>query len=197
MSEKPNLDSLFEEAISIDSPEMRERFIRESCGDDQELRRELGVPVGIIECAWGGKPVEAFTSMEALKALPEAKGVVEKRAKAEATWDPKKAAEQFEKQKAAYDAKLKQWQKDKKGKKPRGPRKPTDPGTNPSLASTIFNGMIAPIAGYGARGAIWASSAPPAQGKNWERKISIQMPAAGPLSEIRGGRAEVEGDGGD
>ena len=121
----------------------------------KELRRELGVPVGIIECAWGGKPVEAFTSMEALKALPEAKGVLEKKEKALASWDPKKAMAQFEKQKTAYDAKLKEWQKDKKGKKPRGPRKPTDPGTNPSLASTIYNGMIAPLAGYGAKGAIW------------------------------------------
>lgn len=121
----------------------------------KQLRAELGVPVGIIECAWGGKPVEAFTSMEALKALPEAKGVVEKRAKAEAAWDPKRAMENFNKQKAAFDAKLKEWQKEKKGKKPRGPRKPTDPGQNPSLASTIYNGMISPLAGYGAKGAIW------------------------------------------
>ena len=121
----------------------------------KQLRAELGVPVGIIECAWGGKPVEAFTSMEALKKLPEAKGVIARKEQALAAWDPKAAEEKFNKQKAAYDIKLKEWQKEKKGKRPNGPRRPTDPGTNPSLASTIYNGMISPIVGYGARGAIW------------------------------------------
>lgn len=32
---------------------------------------------------------------------------------------------------------------------------PVEPLLNSSMHSTIFNGMIAPIAGYGARGAIW------------------------------------------
>lgn len=41
MSEEPNLDSLFEAAILIDAPEMRAKFVREACGDDHKLRREL------------------------------------------------------------------------------------------------------------------------------------------------------------
>ena len=35
----------------------------------KRLRTELNVPVGVVECAWGGKPVEAFTSAEALAEL--------------------------------------------------------------------------------------------------------------------------------
>jgi len=121
----------------------------------KKIRAEVGVPVGVIECSWGGKPVEAFTSESALKALPEAKGLLERKAKALAAWKPKAANATFEKQKEAYRQKLKAWKKDKKGRQPRGPRKPEDPAVNPSMPSTIYNGMIAPIVGYGARGALW------------------------------------------
>ncbi|MDE6338414.1 MAG: sialate O-acetylesterase [Muribaculaceae bacterium] len=34
------------------------------------LHEELGVPVGVIDCAWGGTPAEAWTSAKALGAVP-------------------------------------------------------------------------------------------------------------------------------
>lgn len=105
------------------------------------LRKELDVPVGIIECAWGGKPVESFMSEEAIKALPEGKVLVEKKEQAQKKWD-------------ASD------KKDKQG----------NPKLNSGLHSTIYNGMIAPLAGYGARGAIWyqgESNANPATAANY------------------------------
>jgi len=40
----------------------------------KRLRKELGVPVGIVLCAWGGSSVVAWTSPEALRA-PELRGV--------------------------------------------------------------------------------------------------------------------------
>ena len=111
----------------------------------RNLRKELGVPVAIIECAWGGKPVEAFISEEALKKLPEAKGLIAKKAKAAASWDE-------EKEKISFEEKMKQWEENQKGRKP---RMPVEPLLNSGMHSTIFNGMIAPIASYGARGVIW------------------------------------------
>lgn len=90
------------------------------------LREKLDVPVGIIECAWGGKPVEAFISKESIMALPEAKVLVDAKAKHVTNWEAS----------------------DKKNPN-------QNPSLNSGLHSTIFNGMIAPIAGYGARGAIW------------------------------------------
>ena len=105
------------------------------------LRKELDVPVGIIECSWGGKPVEAFMSAESIKALPEGKVLVEKKERAQKQWD-------------ASDKKNKQG----------------SPGLNSGFHSTIYNGMIAPIAGYGARGAIWyqgESNANPATAGNY------------------------------
>ena len=121
----------------------------------KDLRKELGVPVAIIECAWGGKPVQAFISDEAIRALPEASKLVAKKADYIKKWDPNQAEKQFKERKAAFDKKLAQWHKDKKGNKPRGPKRPIDPRQNPSLHSTIYNGMIAPLVGYGCRGIIW------------------------------------------
>jgi len=37
----------------------------------RELRRRLGVPVGMLHTSWGGTPAEAWTSREALAAEPE------------------------------------------------------------------------------------------------------------------------------
>ena len=121
----------------------------------KKLRAELGVPVGVIECAWGGKPVEAFTSEEALAKLPIGKELLDKKAAAVAAYDARKAKANFQKQLKVYKEKLAAWQKDKKGRKPRAPRRPSNPGKNPSMPSTIFHGTIAPIVGYGTRGAIW------------------------------------------
>ena len=121
----------------------------------KKLRVELGVPVGVIECAWGGKPVEAFTSEEALAQLPIGKQLLDKKVQAIAGFDPKKNEEVFQKQLKAYKQKVAAWEKNKKGRKPRPPRKAGDPGKNPSMPSTIYHGIIAPIVGYGTRGAIW------------------------------------------
>lgn len=35
------------------------------------LWKELGIPVGVIDCTWGGTPAEAWTSYEAVRKLPD------------------------------------------------------------------------------------------------------------------------------
>lgn len=105
----------------------------------KSLREKLDVPVGIIECAWAGKRVEAFMSDSAIKSLPEAKPLMEKKEKAFAKWS---------------DLQNVVGKKSKKAK-----RTKKKGGRNPNLStdyhSTIYNGMIAPITGYSARGVIW------------------------------------------
>ena len=43
----------------------------------RKLRTELGIPIGAIKSAWGGKPVETFASREALNTLPGTKALVD------------------------------------------------------------------------------------------------------------------------
>lgn len=119
------------------------------------LRQKLNVPVGIIECSWGGKPVQAFVSDEALKACPEAKAMLDQKASAVKKFDPKQAQANYEKALPKWKEAVAKWQKEKKGNRPRPPRKPQHPALSPNMPSAIYNGMIAPIVGYGARGAIW------------------------------------------
>lgn len=39
----------------------------------KEIHKDLNVPIGLINCNWGGTPAEAWTSAEMLKSLPEFK----------------------------------------------------------------------------------------------------------------------------
>ncbi|MGE9269245.1 MAG: sialate O-acetylesterase [Verrucomicrobiales bacterium] len=112
----------------------------------KNLREELGVPVGVIECAWGGKPAEAFISEGALKKLPEAKGLLQKKAQAIANWDEEKMQDRYQKI-------LEKWGNE--GKKRARPRMQDHPSVSSRLAGNIFHGMIAPLVGYGAQGVIW------------------------------------------
>ena len=144
----------------------------------KKLRAELGVPVGVIECAWGGKPVEAFTSDEALAKLPIGNQLIAKRKEAVSAYDAERAQSNFQQQLKVYKKKLAAWNKDKKGRKPRGPRRPGNPGKNPSMPATIYNGMIAPLVGYGNRGAIWyqgESNARPPTAPHYEELLGCMV----------------------
>jgi sialate O-acetylesterase len=124
----------------------------------RKLHLELGIPVGVIKSAWGGKPVETFTSREALNTLPATKALVDATLKDAASYDQAKAD-------AAYATKLEQWKTTMaaaKGKSPeerkRLPKKPDAP--KPPLLTegkpgVLFASMIHPFAGYTMRGAIW------------------------------------------
>ena len=124
----------------------------------RKLHLELGVPVGVLKTAWGGKPVETFTSREAMNTLPGTKALVEALLQEDAAYDPAKAQ-------AAYAQKLAQWQatmaaaKGKSAaerrrlpKKPTPPKRPLDTEGRPGV---LFNAMIHPFVGYSLRGAIW------------------------------------------
>lgn len=123
-----------------------------------KLHEELGVPVGVIKSAWGGKPVETFTSREALNTLPATKLLVDAAMKADATFDQAKA-------KSDYETRLKNWQTmaSAENKKPvaerkklaRKPEEPKRPLLTEGQPGVLFNAMINPFVGYSIRGAIW------------------------------------------
>ena len=124
----------------------------------RKLHLELGIPVGVIKSAWGGKPVETFTSREALNTLPGTKALVDAMLKDEAAYDQAKAD-------AAYATKLEQWKATlaaAKGKSdvdrkrlPKKPDAPKRPLLTEGKPGVLFSAMIHPFTGYTLRGAIW------------------------------------------
>jgi sialate O-acetylesterase len=71
------------------------------------------------------------------------------------TYDPEKAKQQYAKQLEAYKKVVAKAKADGVATKARPPRHPVHPRLSPSSAARLYNGMIAPLAPYGLRGAIW------------------------------------------
>ncbi|MEM9081010.1 MAG: sialate O-acetylesterase, partial [Verrucomicrobiota bacterium] len=90
-------------------------------------------------------PVAPPARARPLRELPEGKFVLEKKRRAVETWDEERLMKRYEEE-------LKKWEVSKKGRKP---RKPIYPEVNPGMHSVIYQGMIAPLVGYGMRGVIW------------------------------------------
>lgn len=72
------------------SPETVGPFSATAYHFGKHLQKALGVPVGLIHTSWGGTPAEAWTSTEALKAVPELAYYVESAKKASDTAAEKK-----------------------------------------------------------------------------------------------------------
>ncbi|TDU66184.1 sialate O-acetylesterase [Prosthecobacter fusiformis] len=123
-----------------------------------KLHQELGIPVGVLKTCWGGKPVETFTSREALNTLPGTKALVDKLMTEAATYNQASAD-------AEYAKRLEQWKatmaaaKDKpaeaRKRLPKKPAAPKPPLITEGKPGVLFNAMINPFAGYTMRGAIW------------------------------------------
>jgi sialate O-acetylesterase len=124
-----------------------------------KLHRELEVPVGIVQSDWGGKPVETFTSPEALKSIPEGKEKMVAQEQAIAGFNPADAEKKYQEALKNYEKKKAEWEalpeSDRKGRGPRKPRLDRNPGYAAGRPATLWNGMIHPLVGYTLRGAIW------------------------------------------
>ena len=116
-----------------------------------ELRKELHVPVGIINSSFGGSQAEAWTPVEYLLANPDLKPCVDR----EQTWNEERPRVQAE-----YDQKMKAWRATAGKAKQEGTRPPRAPAVPDALreyriAASIYNGMIAPLIPFAIRGAVW------------------------------------------
>jgi len=123
-----------------------------------DLHKALRVPVGVVWVSWGGKPVETFTSREALAAIPEGRALLGPFDEQVKNYTPEKADAWLKKARKNYKTALEKWNAkpaDKRGRKPRPPRKPVSPALTPGRPTVLYNGMIAPCVGYTVRGAIW------------------------------------------
>jgi sialate O-acetylesterase len=118
----------------------------------RELHQKLGTPVGILSAAVGGTPIEAWTALPAQRALPTLAPLLADWQKRTADFDP------AQQQAAFLDAKEK-WLKVRaaalKEKQP-APKAPA-PFKNLRVMNpgVLFNGAIAPLVPYTARGVLW------------------------------------------
>ncbi|MEI6892689.1 MAG: sialate O-acetylesterase [Pontiella sp.] len=116
----------------------------------RELRKKLNVPVGLVECAWGGTRVEPWISESTYRAHAELKAYYEQEMatleKQTAAYSAADAQQQLERSLAKWEA---------KGKKGRKPRLKADPATGSQWPATLHKGMLSTIVPYAIKGAIW------------------------------------------
>lgn len=116
-----------------------------------ELEKDLKVPIGLINSSYGGSQAEAWTPVEYLLASADLKPTVERTK----IWD-----EERPRVKIQYDEALAKWRDDSEKAKTAGAKPQPSPAVPDALreyriASSIYNGMVAPLIPFAIRGAAW------------------------------------------
>jgi sialate O-acetylesterase len=120
-----------------------------------EIYKELKIPVGLIQSSWGGSRSEVWTPVEGFKAVPELKDVYSK-------------AFEFRGKKREFLKKnigrVKRWLENTEKAlndnapvsiDPLSPELTSCPGNPPRDYCALYNRMIAPLAPFAIKGAIW------------------------------------------
>jgi sialate O-acetylesterase len=118
----------------------------------RQLHQTLGVPVGLIDNAWGGSAAEAWVRRDKLAAHPVLKALHERWLKTEEAVEAGRP--EFEKKMAEWKAAVAQAKAEGKP----GPKPPADPAgqlKGNHRPGNIHSGVLNPSIGYGIRGAIW------------------------------------------
>lgn len=109
----------------------------------RQLHQDLKVPMGLIHSSWGGTPIASWISGPGLAADLRL-------APFQSFWQD--AIRQYPVNFSRYEKNLKKWEENG-GKGPR-PAAPFGPG-HPHEPVSLYDGMIAPLAKYTIKGAIW------------------------------------------
>ena len=120
----------------------------------RRIRMASQVPIGVIDTSVGGSTLESWTPYAAVKTVnaPETKRWVAEQEEYIAAYDPKKELEERIQKKKAWLEKMK-----KLGRTPRPVNSviPSDLRPPRIKAGNLYGGMIAPLAGFSAKGIIW------------------------------------------
>ena len=118
------------------TPETAANFSAVAYFFGRDLRRDLKVPVGLINSSVGGTPAEAWVSKATLEKDPGLKAILDKYAQSIRSFDA--AREKA----AAFKKKL-------------STKTNPDPRTNSRRPNGLYNAMIAPLQPYAIAGVIW------------------------------------------
>jgi sialate O-acetylesterase len=148
--------SNFKGAWQVCSPETVGEFSAVGYFFGRQLHQTLGVPVGLIDNAWGGSAAEAWVKRDKLAAEPKLASIHEK-------WVAEEA--RFEKAKADFEKKMAEWRESAAKAKAEGRPEPggkPNPAQHPDARmkgnarpGNIHSGVLTPSIGYGLKGAIW------------------------------------------
>lgn len=118
-----------------------------------ELRKALPeVPIGLLKCAWGGTPVEAWIPPYCFGDDADLK---EDRERYMKVFNRQMSDWNAGVYKRRYQEALAHWEQNgRKGNKPHMANDPRNP-VFPNYPGTLFNGMLAPMIPYAVRGVIW------------------------------------------
>jgi len=120
----------------------------------RRLQETTGVPIGLIDNAWGGSAAEAWIRRDLLESDMRYRALMDRWKETERTYDHEKALVEYEKTLASW--KQQDDEARKKGtERPRRPRAPRNPLTGQHRPANLYNGVLHPIMGFGIRGAIW------------------------------------------
>jgi sialate O-acetylesterase len=117
------------------------------------LRKELGIPIGIINTSYGASPAQAWTSYETLSNDPDFRIILDNWNRIDGEYKAKIA--RFKTDSilwASQASKALSEGKQVPPGKPQPPRRPILPQKRPA---SLYNGMIAPLIPYAMKGAIW------------------------------------------
>ncbi len=118
------------------------------------IHQIVGVPVGLIDNAWGGSAAEAWIRRESLEKDPRFEALMLRTTQQEARLTGDKA-------KADYEAQLAKWREaaeKAKAAQKTAPRRPASPQqwlSGNARPGNIFCGVLHPTLGYGIKGVIW------------------------------------------
>ncbi|MDX6765236.1 MAG: sialate O-acetylesterase [Candidatus Methylacidiphilales bacterium] len=120
-----------------------------------QLQSKLDVPVGLVNCAFGGTPIEAWMDADAIRASGHPQMLDEDARKLAVYPNPAAYEEAWQ----AYNTARKDWEARKKAGTPEtelGPQ-PKEPYgiRTKSRPTTLRSSMLAPVTPYTARGMLW------------------------------------------
>lgn len=147
----PEYQSDFKAEWRASTPETARRFSAVGFLFGRYIHEVLGVPVGLIDNAWGGSTTEAWIRRETLQKDPRFQALVAAAAKKDADFLSPTG-------KAGYDRAVAEWKVVAEKAVAEGRAVPGGPpnwragGTRPG---NLFAGILNPIIGYGLRGVVW------------------------------------------
>ncbi|MCX6138268.1 MAG: hypothetical protein NTV54_12310 [Ignavibacteriales bacterium] len=120
-----------------------------------ELQSKLGITVGLIHSSYGGSPIEAWMTPDALNSDPDFLSILDRWKKSVAVYPEKK--KEFDLRRSEL---LNAWQADsvkaaKEGSAPPPrPQEPLGPGSK-STPSGLYHAMVAPVLPFAVEGILW------------------------------------------